>query len=165
MFHFYVDKNELIIFKSSIKSFLVCLRNLQFVIYLPVETKLEKIDLYWFDLNHRVVEYEINEVILLYTVPYLLNSQRKVYNHTFGRQSTINNDINHLQWTVDCNPSSINSTLTQFQYVNSLELYYDIKVRNERIFLYIDNFTYLNFSGNNSKSMFLVYNTTSFALC
>jgi len=106
------------------------------VIYLPVETKLEKIDLYWFDLNHRAVEYEINEVILLYTVPYLLNNQRKVYNHTFGRQSTINNKINHIQWTVDCNPSSINSTLPQFRYVNSLELYYDIKVRNERISLY-----------------------------
>ncbi len=132
----YADKNELITLKSSITSFLVCLRNLQFVIYLPVETKLEKIDLYWFDLNHRAVEYEINEVILLNTVPYLLNSQRKVYNHTFGRQSTINNKINHIQWTVDCNPSSINITLTQFQYVNSLELYYDIKVRNERISLY-----------------------------
>ena len=106
------------------------------MIYLPVETKLEKIDLYWFNLNHRAVEYEINEKILLYTVPYLFNSQRTVYNHIFGQQSTINNKINHIQWTVDCNFSSINSTLTQFQYVNSLELYYDIKVRNERISLY-----------------------------
>jgi hypothetical protein len=129
----YVDKNELITLKNSIRTFLVCLRNLQFVISLPVETKLEKIDLYWFDLNHRAVEYEINERILLYTVPYLLNSQRTVYNHTCGGQSTINNKINHIQWTVDCIPLSINSTLTQFQYVNSLELYYDIKVRNDRI--------------------------------
>ncbi|CAF1294548.1 unnamed protein product [Rotaria sordida] len=56
-----------------------------------------------------------------------LTNQRTVYNHTFGGESTINNKINHIQWTVDCIPSSINSTLTQFQYVNSLELYYDIK--------------------------------------
>ena len=82
------------------------------------------------------VEYEINEVILLYTVPYLLNSQRKVYKHTFERRSTNNNKINHIQWTVNCDPLSINNILTHFQYVNSLELYYDIKVRNERVFLY-----------------------------
>ena len=122
-------------FKSSITSFLICLHNLQFVLYLPVETKIEKIDLYWFHLNHRAVEYEINEVILLYTVPYLLNSQRKVYNHTFGRRST-NNKIDHIQWTVDCDSLSINNTLTHFQYVNSLELYYRITVRNERVSLY-----------------------------
>jgi hypothetical protein len=131
----YTDKHELIALKSSIATYLVCLRNLQFVIYLPVETKLEKIDLYWFDLSHHAVEYEINEVILLYTVPYMLNGQRKMYNHTYGRQSTINNKIDHIQWTIDCDSLSINSTLTQFQYVNSLKLFYDIKVRNERISL------------------------------
>jgi hypothetical protein len=128
LYFLYVDKNELITFKSSIKKFLICLRHLHFVLYLPVETKLEKRDLYWFDLNHRAVEYEINEFIVFYTVPYLLNNQRQVYNHTFGLRSTINHNINHIQWIVDCNSSSINSTLNQFQYVNSLMLNYVFKV-------------------------------------
>ncbi|CAF1121845.1 unnamed protein product [Rotaria sp. Silwood1] len=68
--------------------------------------------------------------MLLYTVPYLLNHQRQVHNHTFGRRLTINNKINHIQWVVDRDPLSINTTLTQFQHVNSLELYYDIKEIN-----------------------------------
>ena len=107
---------------------MICLRCLRFLLYLPAETKLENIDLYWFNLSHHTVEYEINGLMILYTVPYLLNSQRQVYNHTFGRQSTINNDINHIQWIVDRDPSSIDTTLTHFQYVNSLVICFDIQV-------------------------------------
>jgi hypothetical protein len=113
-----------------------------FVLYLPAETKLENIDLYWFNLSHHTVEYEIHELMVLYTVPYLLNSQRQVYNHTFGRQSTINNNITHIQWTIDRDPLSIDTTLTHFQHVNSLVLFFDIKVniqcKSMDIFIYFD---------------------------
>ncbi|CAF2958401.1 unnamed protein product [Rotaria sp. Silwood2] len=122
------DRNELIVFKRCITNFMICLRCLSFVLYLPAETKLENIDLYWFNLSHHTVEYEINELMVLYTVSYLLNNQRQVYNHTFGRQPTINNNINHIAWTIDRDPLSINTTLTHFQYVNSLVLFFDIKV-------------------------------------
>jgi hypothetical protein len=159
----YVDKNELITFKSGIRNVLVCLRRLHFVLYLPAETKVEKTDLYWFDLNHRGVEYEINEVMLLYTIPYLLNSQRQVQNHTFGLRSTINNKMNHIQWLVDRDPLSINTTLIHFRHVNSLELDYDIIVRNHHNS--INDHIDLNCLGNKSESMFLVSSTTSFALC
>ncbi|CAF4307506.1 unnamed protein product [Rotaria sp. Silwood2] len=124
------DKNELIVFKSCITNFMICLCCLHFVLYLPAETKLENIDLYWFNLSHHTVVYEINELMVLYTVPYLLNSQRQVYNHTFGRQSTINNNITHIEWTIDRDPLSINTTLTHFQHVNSLVLFFDIKEMN-----------------------------------
>ncbi|CAM4865761.1 unnamed protein product [Rotaria socialis] len=127
------DKNELIVFKSCIRNFMICLRCLRFLFYLPAETKLEKIDLDWFNLSHRTVEYEINGLMVLYTVPYPLNSQQQVYNHTFGRQSTINNNINHIEWIIDCDPLSINTTLTHFQYVNSLVLFFDIKEMNINI--------------------------------
>jgi len=40
------DNNELIVFKSCIKNFLICLRCLRFLLYLPAETKLENIDFY-----------------------------------------------------------------------------------------------------------------------
>ena len=124
------DKNELIVFKSCIKNSLICLRCLRFLFYLPTETKLENIDLCWFNLNHSSVKYEIHELMVLYTVPYPLNSQRQVHNHTFGRQSTINNNIHHIQWIVDRDPLLINTTLTHFQYVNSLVLFVDIEVNN-----------------------------------
>ncbi|CAF4015693.1 unnamed protein product [Rotaria sp. Silwood1] len=124
------DNNELIVFKSCIRNFMICLRCLRFLFYLPAETKLEKIDLDWFNLSHHTVEYEINGLMVLYTVPYPLNSQRQVYNHTFGRQSTINNNINHIEWIIDCDPLSIDTTLTHFQYVNSLVLFFDIKEMN-----------------------------------
>jgi hypothetical protein len=127
-FFLYVDKNELIAFKSCIKTFMIQLRRLHFVLYLPAETRLEKIDLYWFNLDHHTVEYEINEVMLLYTVPFLLNGQRQVYNHTFGRYSTINNNISHIEWIIDRDPLSIDTTLTHFQHVNSLYLIFDVKV-------------------------------------
>src|SRR5690349_21511005 len=104
---------------------MIYLRCLRFLLYLPAETKLENIDLYWFNLSHHTVEYEINGLMVLYTVPYLLNSQRQVYNHTFGRQSTINNSINHIEWIIDRDPLSIDTTLTHFQYVNSLVLFFD----------------------------------------
>ena len=122
------DKNELIQFKRCIRNVMIRLCCLRFLLYLPAETKIENIDLNWFYLNHTTVEYEINRLMILYTVPYLLNSQRQVYNHTFGQQSTINNDINHIQWIVDRDPSSIDTTLTHFQYVNSLVICFDIQV-------------------------------------
>ncbi|CAF2123354.1 unnamed protein product [Rotaria magnacalcarata] len=127
------DKNELIVFKSCFSNVMICLRCLHFVLYLPAETKLEKIDLDWFNLSHHTVEYEINGRMVLYTVPYPLNSQRQVYNHTFGRQATINNNINHIEWIIDCDPLSIDTTLTHFQYVNSLVLFFDIKEMNINI--------------------------------
>ncbi|CAF3913366.1 unnamed protein product, partial [Rotaria sp. Silwood1] len=127
------DNNELIVFKSCIRNFMICLRCLRFLFYLPAETKLEKIDLDWFNLSHHTVEYEINGLMVLYTVPYPLNSQRQVYNHTFGRQSTINNNISHIEWIIDCDPLSIDTTLTHFQYVNSLVLFFDIKEMNINI--------------------------------
>jgi hypothetical protein len=107
---------------------MIQLCRLHFVLYLPAETRLEKIDLYWFDLDHHTVEYEINEVMFLYTVPYLLNSQRQVYNHTIGRYSTINNNITHIEWIIDRDLLSINTTLTHFEHVNSFHLFFDIKV-------------------------------------
>ena len=139
------------------------MRHLQFVFHLPVETNLEKIDLYWFNLNHSAVEYETDEVMLLYTVPYLLRSQRQVHNHAFGRRLTINNKINHIEWVIDRDPLSINTTLTHFQHVHSLMLYYDIHVKNQcnSISILID----LDCLGNESKSMFLASSTSSFTSC
>ena len=109
---------------------MICLRCLQFVLYLPVETKLENVDLDWFNLNHDTVQYEINELMMiLYTVPYLLNNQRQVYNHTFLRQSTMNNKITDIQWGLDRDLLSFDRTLIHFQHVNSLFLFIDIKVK------------------------------------
>lgn len=118
--------------KSCITTYLIGLHQLHFVLYLPIETKLEETDLYWFDLNHRAVEYEINKVTLLYTIPYLLNSQRQVHNHIAARRSTNNNKMNHIEWIIDRDSLLINTTLTQFQHVKSLLIYYNIKVRNQR---------------------------------
>lgn len=132
-----VDKNELMTFKNAVRNDLICLRRLHFVLFLPIETKLDEIDLYWFDLNHRAVEYEINEVMLLYTVPYLLNSQQQLCNHTFGRRSTVNEKIDHMKWAINCDPSSINASLAHLQHVNSLEFFYDIKVGYQRCSLLI----------------------------
>ncbi|CAF3776891.1 unnamed protein product [Rotaria sp. Silwood1] len=149
------DKNELIVFKSCITNFMICLRCLHFVLYIPAETKLENIDVYWFNLSHHTVEYEINELMVLYKVPYLLNSQRQVYNHTFGRQSTINNNITHIQWTIDRDPLSINTTLTHFQHVNSLVLFFDIKVNIQyswHVLLPFLRHLKLNFDSNPIKS-------------
>ncbi|UJR07961.1 hypothetical protein I4U23_012240 [Adineta vaga] len=112
---------------------MICLRCLRFLFYLPGETKLENIDLYWFNLNHDTVEYEINGMMILYTVPYLLNSQRQVYNHTFAGQSTINNSINHIEWIVDRDPLSIDTTLVHFQHVKSLVLFFDLQEMNMNI--------------------------------
>lgn len=112
---------------------MVCLRCLHFILYLPVETKLENLDFDWFNLNHDTVQYEINELtMILYTVPYLLNKQRQVSNHTFGRQSTMNENINHIQWTIDRDYFSLDRTLIHFQYVYSLVLFVEIKVGNIR---------------------------------
>ena len=132
------DRNELIGFKNCIANFMIHLRCLHFVLYLPVETKLENIDLYWFCLNHHTVEYEINELMMiLYTVPYLLNSQRRIHNHTFGRQSTINNNITHIQWIIDRDPLSIDTTLVHCQYVYSLVLFFDIRVNIQYKYIWI----------------------------
>ncbi|UJR29379.1 hypothetical protein I4U23_010591 [Adineta vaga] len=122
-----IDKNELAEFKSCIIKLMKCLRCLRFVLYLPAETKLENTDLYWFNFNHHSVEYEINELLVLYTVPYLLNSQRQVYNHILAQQSTINNNINQIEWIIDRDPLSISNTLTHFQHVRSLALCFNIK--------------------------------------
>ncbi|CAF3751781.1 unnamed protein product [Rotaria sp. Silwood1] len=75
--------------------------------------------------------------MVLYKVPYLLNSQRQVYNHTFGRQSTINNNITH------------------FQHVNSLVLFFDIKVNIQyswHVLLPFLRHLKLNFDSNPIKS-------------
>lgn len=107
----------------------ISLRSLHFVFYLPVQTKVENIDLDWFCLNHHAVQYEINELMMiLYTVPYPLNSQRQISNDTFGRQLTINKNINHIQWTIDRDCLSIDRTLIHFQHVSSLVLFIDIQV-------------------------------------
>jgi hypothetical protein len=159
-FFLFSDKNELIVFKSCITNFMICLRCLRFLLYLPAETKLENIDLYWFNLSHHTVEYEINGLMVLYTVPYLLNSQRQVYNHTFGRQSTINNSINHIEWIIDRDPLSIDTTLTHFQYVNSLVLFFDIKVNIQ--YKSMDIFIYLDCLGNEYKRRFLACITSIF---
>ena len=106
-----------------------CLRCLHFVLYLPVETKLENVDLDWFNLNHDTVQYEINELtMLLYTVPYLLNSQRQVY-HTLLRQSTMNKNITDIQWRIDRDLLSLDQTLIHFRHVDSLFLSIDMKVK------------------------------------
>jgi hypothetical protein len=139
---------------------MICLRCLRFILYLPAETKLENIDLYWFNLSHHTVEYEINGLMVLYTVPYLLNSQRQVYNHTFGRQSTINNSLNHIEWIIDRDPSSIDTTLTHFQYVKSLVLFFDIKVNIQCKSM--DIFIYLDCLGNEYKCRFLACITSIF---
>ena len=115
---------------------MIRLRCLRFILYLPGETKIENIDLNWFYLNDHTVQYEINRLMVLYTVPYLLNSQRQVYNHTFvQQQSTINKNINHIEWIIDRDPLSIDTTLIHFQYVNSLVLFVDFQVNIQWILM------------------------------
>ncbi|CAF3022008.1 unnamed protein product [Rotaria sp. Silwood2] len=120
------DKNELITFKDCIKTIMIHLHRLHFILYLPVQTRLDDIDLYWFNLDHHTVEYEINEVIFLYTIPYLLNSQRRVYNNSVAQQSTINNNITHIEWIIDHDLLSIAKTLLHFEHVKSLHLFFNM---------------------------------------
>ncbi len=166
-FCFYcADRDELFMFKSSITTYLRRLRQLHFVLYLPVETIIEKNDLYWFDLDHRAVQNEIdnngkNTVMLLYTVPYLLSNQRQLHNHTFARRSQTSGKINHIQWIVDCAPLSINTTLTHLRHVHWLQWFYDIQVCDMHIF--IDILNHLTYLGNNSKSTFVVPGASSLA--
>jgi hypothetical protein len=135
------------------------LRCLRFILYLPPKTKLEEIDFYWFNLNHHTIKYEINRFMVLYTVPYMLNSQRQVYNHSFGRQSTINNNIIHINWTINRDYLSINTTLGHFQHVNSLTLLVVIiKVHSQCLFFLVI-FIYL---GIEYKFSFLEYITPIF---
>ncbi|CAF4092816.1 unnamed protein product [Rotaria sordida] len=105
---------------------MIHLRRLHFILYLPVQTRLDDIDLYWFNLDHHTVEYEINEVIFLYTIPYLLNSQRRVYNNSVAQQSTINNNITHIEWIIDHDLLSIAKTLLHFEHVKSLHLFFNM---------------------------------------
>ena len=131
----FLDANELLAFRSCIGSVMVRLRCLRFVLYLPVKTKVEEIDLYWFDLSHDGVEYEIDGLLILYTVPYPLSSQRQVYNHSFGRHSTLNKNINDMEWIIDWDSSSFHRTLNHFQYVRSIVLFVDIQVNTSRAIL------------------------------
>ncbi|CAF3736407.1 unnamed protein product [Rotaria sordida] len=105
---------------------MIHLRRLHFILYLPVQTRLDDIDLYWFNLDHHTVEYEINEVIFLYTIPYLLNSQRRVYNNSVAQQSTINNNITHIEKIIDHDLLSIAKTLLHFEHVKSLHLFFNM---------------------------------------
>ncbi|CAF1403453.1 unnamed protein product [Adineta ricciae] len=160
------DKNELVAFKSCFTNFMIRLHCLRFVLYLPGETKLENPDLYWFNLSHQTVEYVIDRMMILYTVPYPLNSQRQVYNHTFGRQATINKSIDHIEWIVDRDPLSIDTTLTHFQHVNSLVFSVDIQemninINSWRLCLPFLHSLKLNFDSNPIKSGLSFYRSTT----
>jgi hypothetical protein len=133
----YIDKNELITFKDCIKTIMIHLRRLHFILYLPVQTRLDDIDLYWFNLDHHTVEYQINEVIFLYTIPYLLNNQRRVYNNSVAQQSTINNNITHIEWIIDHDLFSIAKTLLHFEHVKSLHLFFNMTVNIQYEFIQI----------------------------
>ena len=90
---------------------------------------LEKDDLHWFHLGHRDVQYEIGSEMLLYTLPYRLDSHRQLHNHTFGRRSLIPNRIEHLEWIVDDDPLAVNSSIVRLQYIHSLNWFYRVQVR------------------------------------
>jgi hypothetical protein len=164
----HADRDELITFKTSIRTYLYRLRKLSFVLNLPGETILEKDDLYWFDLDHHGVQYEIdtnetNSIMFLYTLPYLLNSQRQVHNNTFARRSQIERKINYIQWIVDDDPLSIDTSLVYLQNVHSLTWFYNIQVNSIHVEIEIfKDFIYL---GNNSKSTSMVLSTSSPTLC
>ena len=108
------------------------LRRLEFVFYLPVETMLEEVDLNWFHLGHDAVHSHVEKILLLYTSPYLFDQQRHLSNHACEQTSTSNETMEHLQWTLDCDPSSVSPTLTHLQRVHSLSLSADIQVRSRR---------------------------------
>ena len=140
---------------------MIRLYRLHFVLYLPVETKLEKLDLDWSKLDHQAVEYEINDVMFLYTVPSILNSQRRVCNETFVQQSTINNDITHIEWVINRDLLSLDTTLVHFQHVQSLQLVFDVTVSIEYELLHI--FICINSLGNEIRSTFLACDNAMFA--
>jgi hypothetical protein len=127
-----LDRVALRTFRNCIANRFTRLRRLQFVFYLPVETMLEEVDLNWFHLGHDAVHSHVDKILLLYTSPYLFHQQRHLYNHACEQTSTSNETIEHLQWTLDCDPSSVDPTLTHLQRVHSLSLYADIQGRSRR---------------------------------
>lgn len=94
-----------------------------------MRTVLDEGDLAWFHLGHDAVHQHVDDVVRLYTSPYLLHRQRHLYNHADERTSTSNVLIDRLQWTLDCDPASIEATLTHLQQVHSLKLFANIHVR------------------------------------
>jgi hypothetical protein len=120
-------------FKNCIANRFTRLRRLQYVFYLPVETMLDEVDLDWFHLGHDAVHQHVDKVLLLYTSPDLFHQQRHLYNHVCEQTPTSNETMEHLQWTLDCDPSSIDDTLTHLQRVHSLSLYADIQVHTRRV--------------------------------
>lgn len=125
----YLDRDELLTFKSAIRTHLYCLHQLAFILLLPEDTILEKDDLHWFNLGHHGVQYEMDSEMLLYTVPYPLSSQRRVHNHTFARRLQRECRINHIEWIVDDDPLSTNISLKHLQYVQSLKWFYIVQVK------------------------------------
>ena len=100
-----LDRVALRTFRNCIANHFTHLRRLQFAFYLPVETILEEVDLNWFHLDHDAVHSHVDKILLLYTSPYLFHQQRHLYNHPCKQTSTSNETIEHLQWTLDCDPS------------------------------------------------------------
>ncbi len=98
-----------------------------------MQTKLETIDLDWSRLDHDAVHSHADKVLLLYTSPYPLHHQRHLYNHLREPTTTSNETIEHLRWTLDCDPCSIDGTLAHLKPVHSLHLYADIHVRPTRV--------------------------------
>ncbi|CAF1444827.1 unnamed protein product [Adineta ricciae] len=126
------DRDELNIFKTSMKTRLYCLRKLKFILNLPDDTVFEDDDLYWFNLGHRGIQYEIdkNETeskIVLYTLPYSLNCQRQVRNNAFIQHSQIERKIDYIQWVVDDDPLSIENSLVYLQNTHFLKWFYVIQ--------------------------------------
>ena len=119
-------------FKSDIRTRLCSLRQLAFILHLPEYTILEQDDLHWFNLGHHEVRYEINSDMLLYTLPYLLNSQRRLHNHTFAQRPQMEGRINHIEWIVDDDPLSINVSLDRLKHLHSLKWFYVIQVRSHQ---------------------------------
>ena len=128
----YFDRVTLRTFRNCIANSFTRVRRLQFVFYLPVETMLEEVDLNWFPLGHDAVHSHVEKILLLYTSPYLFHQQRHLSNHACEQTSTSNETMEHLQWTLDCDPSSVSPTLTDLQRVHSLSLDADIQVRSRR---------------------------------
>jgi hypothetical protein len=116
-------------FRNCLAVDFIRLRRLHFEFYLPVETVLDESDLDWSHLDHDAVRQQVvGKVLVLYTTPYLFHQQRQLYNHACDRPSTSSQTIERLQWTLDCDPSSIDATLMHLQCVHSLELFADIQV-------------------------------------
>jgi hypothetical protein len=60
-----------------------------------------------------------------------------VYNNSVAQQSTINNNITHIEWIIDHDLFSIAKTLLHFEHVKSLHLFFNMTVNIQYEFIQI----------------------------